>query len=287
MITRAILGTGLLGTGMAEGALSRGDRVQVWNRTAERAAGLAESGATVAASPGAAVAGVDVVQIVLTHDAAVDSVVAQLLDEARDALVASGAVIVDHSTTSPAGTAARAERLAAEGLRYLHAPVFMSPNAARAGQGTIIAAGPRAAFDAVESALTPMCASLKHVGERADLAAAMKLFGNAMNLSMLHGLADILKMGRGLGVSVDDTLAVFDVIDVRYVIQGRGKSMAREDYTPLWTVDVARKDVGLMMGCAEGATFGSLQSVADSLEALQQAGLGERDVAILGRDTDD
>lgn len=271
-----------MGTGMAEGALGRGDTVRVWNRTLDRAAGLAEHGASLHATPAEAVAGARVVHLVLTNDAAVDGVLAQL-EGSLDELVQRGVPLVDHSTTSPAGTAERAARLRERGVVYLHAPVFMSPNAARAAQGTVIVAGPRADFEAHQAALTPMCATLQHVGERSDLAAVMKLFGNAMNLSMLHGLADILTMARGLGVSPEEALAVFGIIDVRYVIEGRGRAMAAGKYEPLWTVDVARKDVSLMMACAPGQPFGALAAIDHSLDALQQAGAGELDVAVLGR----
>ncbi|MBK6581075.1 MAG: NAD(P)-dependent oxidoreductase [Sandaracinaceae bacterium] len=282
MYARAFLGTGLLGTGMAEGALGRGDTVSVWNRTLERAAGLAQHGATLAPTPAEAVVGADVVHLVLTNDAAVDGVLAQLETSLTD-LVRRGVPLLDHSTTSPAGTAARAAQLWERGVTYLHAPVFMSPNAARAAQGTVIVAGPRAGFDAHEAKLAPMCAMLRHVGERADLAAIMKLIGNAMNLSMLNGLADILTMARGLDVTPEQALAVFGIIDVRFVIDGRGRAMAAGQYDPLWTVDVARKDVALMLGCAPGESFGALAAVDHALDALQQAGAGELDVAVLGR----
>lgn len=267
---------------MAEGALGRGDTVRVWNRTLERAAGLAQKGATLHATPAEAVADASVVHLVLTHDAAVDAVLAQL-EGCLPELVRRGVPLVDHSTTSPAGTAARAARLRERGVVYLHAPVFMSPNAARAAQGTVIVAGLREHFEAHQASLAAMCATLQHVGERPDLAAIMKLFGNAMNLSMLHGLADILTMARGLDVTPEEALAVFGVIDVRYVIEGRGRAMAAGEFDPLWTVDVARKDVALMMGCAPGEPFGALASIDASLDRLQRAGAGELDVAVLGR----
>jgi 3-hydroxyisobutyrate dehydrogenase-like beta-hydroxyacid dehydrogenase len=267
---------------MAEGACTRGDAVRVWNRTAARAEPLAEHGASVHADVGAAVDGVEVVHVVLTHDAAVDGVLA-LLDGSLASLAARDVPVVDHSTTSPAGTAARSARLQAAGVRYLHAPVFMSPNAARAAQGTMIVAGPQASFDQVQPLLAPMCATLQHVGTRPDLAAAMKLFGNAMNLSMLHGLADILAMAEGLDISPTDALNVFGVIDVRYVIEGRGRNMAAADYDPLWTVDVARKDVALMTACAEGRETPALNAIAATLDGRKAAGEGELDVAVMGR----
>ena len=284
MHTRAFLGTGLLGTGMAEGARGRGDTVRVWNRTLGRAAGLREHGASLHETPSEAVSGASVVHLVLTNDAAVDGVLARLEDTLPE-LAARGVPLLDHSTTSPLGTAERAARLRSRGVTYLHAPVFMSPNAARAAQGTVIVAGPRADFDAHEALLRPMCETLQHVGERSDLAAIMKLMGNAMNLSMLHGLADVLTMARGLEMTPEQALAVFGIIDVRYVIEGRGRAMAAEKYDPLWTADVARKDASLMTACAPKERFGALASIDQSLAQLQREGAGELDVAVLGRRT--
>jgi shikimate 5-dehydrogenase len=43
----AVLGTGVIGTGIALSLLREGHSVTVWNRTAERARPLAERGATV------------------------------------------------------------------------------------------------------------------------------------------------------------------------------------------------------------------------------------------------
>ena len=44
----AFLGTGLLGSAMAEGMLRRGDTLTVWNRTEAKARALESSGAAVA-----------------------------------------------------------------------------------------------------------------------------------------------------------------------------------------------------------------------------------------------
>src|SRR5439155_11885494 len=56
MATVAFMGTGLLGSGMVEAMLRRGDAVTVWNRTESKARALEKFGALVAASPADAVA---------------------------------------------------------------------------------------------------------------------------------------------------------------------------------------------------------------------------------------
>src|SRR2546423_14948095 len=126
MATVAFLGTGLLGSGMVERMLHQGDAVTVWNRTASKARALERFGATVAASPADAVAAAERVHLTLPDDAIVD----QIVESFRGRLPAN-AIVIDHSTTSPRGTAARVARLNGAAVRFLHAPVFMSPQMAR------------------------------------------------------------------------------------------------------------------------------------------------------------
>src|SRR5258708_4818285 len=102
MAKLTFLGTGLMGSALAEAAAGRGDQVTAWNRTRSKALALSARGVRVAATPLEAVAGADRVHVMLPDDAVVDAV----LDACGDALV--GPLVIDHSTTSPSGTAARA-----------------------------------------------------------------------------------------------------------------------------------------------------------------------------------
>ncbi len=179
-----------MGAALAEAAAKRGDQVSVWNRTRAKAEALASFGITVASTPAEAVAGAERVHSILAEDTAVDAVHADCGDALAKALV------IDHSTTSPAGTAARAARMQQRGVAFLHAPVFMSPAMCRAAQGLMLAAGPKAVFDRAADALGKMTGKLEYLGERPDLAAANKLFGNAMLITITAGLADVFTMAK-------------------------------------------------------------------------------------------
>src|SRR5687767_2061986 len=72
------LGTGLIGGGLAEAAVRRGERVVVWNRSLEKTRPLEALGARVMRSPAEAVVGAARVHIALTDDTAVDSVLAAI-----------------------------------------------------------------------------------------------------------------------------------------------------------------------------------------------------------------
>jgi 3-hydroxyisobutyrate dehydrogenase-like beta-hydroxyacid dehydrogenase len=275
----AFLGTGLLGSALAEAAARRGDRITVWNRTIEKARALEPSGVRVADTPADAVRGAARVHLVLKDDVVVEEVVAAL----RPGL-APEAIIVDHTTTQPALTAARAERLTAEGVRYLHCPVFIGPAAAREGQGTVLASGPQALFDEVKDALAGMAQRVEYFGERPDLAAVYKLCGNAFIIGINALVADVLSVAAGAGAAPADALRVVEFFNPAATVTGRGKKMAAGDFTPSFELAMARKDVRLMLETAGTLPLGALPSIAQRMDELIGQGLGGEDLAVMGRD---
>ncbi|MBM3908036.1 MAG: NAD(P)-dependent oxidoreductase [Gemmatimonadetes bacterium] len=275
----AFLGTGRLGAGFVEAALGRGDRVSVWNRTPAKAEALAALGAAVAATAAEAVRGVERVHLVLKDDESVG----QVITECRAGLGAQ-TIIVDHTTTLPALTAERARRLAAEGVKYLHCPVFIGPAAARAAKGSILVAGPQALFDAVKPALELQAAKVVYFGERPDLAAIIKLIGNAYLIGTGAVMADFMSIARNNGVSAEQAMSLFDFFDPANIIQVRGASMMKGDFTPSFELTMARKDVGLMLEAAGDRPLAALPSLAARMDALIAAGHGGEDFAVLAID---
>jgi 3-hydroxyisobutyrate dehydrogenase len=278
MATIAFLGTGLMGAALAEAAAKRGDRVTAWNRTPSKAEALAPFGVRAAATVPEAVAHAERVHVMLADDAAVDAV----LDAAGDAL--RTALVVDHSTTSPAGAAARAKRLASRGIAFLHAPVFMSPKMCREAGGLMLASGPQPTFATAEAALRAMTGRLEYLGERPDLAAANKLFGNAMIISICGGLADIYAMAASLGIEATAAHALFDVFNPAGVLAYRGAAMAKGDYTAAFELTMARKDARLMIELAGNRELAVLPAIATRIDALIARGFGADDLGVLAID---
>ena len=275
----AFLGTGRLGAGFVEAALGRGDSVTVWNRTADKARALESHGATFAATPADAVRGAVRVHLVLKDDASVESVIGEL----RSGL-APTAIIVDHTTTQPALTAERARRLNAEGVRYLHCPVFIGPAMARKGQGIILAAGPRALFDDVQPALARQATTVEYLGERAEQAAVLKLCGNAYLVGTTGVVSDMLTIATRGGLTAAEAMHLFDFFNPATIISGRGKLMAARDFSTSFELVMARKDVRLMMETAGTAPLATLPSIAERMDELIAAGHGEKDMSVIAID---
>lgn len=274
----AFLGTGLLGSGFVHAALARGERVTVWNRTIAKARLLEAEGARVAATPAEAVRGAARVHLVLKDDAVVEEV----LEQARPGLGAD-AIVVDHTTTQPAATAARARRLAAEGVRYLHCPVFIGPAAARQGHGTILAAGPRALFDAVAPALRLMAQRVDYLGERPDLAAGAKLCGNAFILGIGALVADVFAIANGADLPVELVAQTLERFDIGASVAGRMRRMIDGDWSPSFELAMARKDVRLMLETADGEPLAALPMIAARMDALLAEGHGADDMSVIGK----
>ncbi|MDZ4251732.1 MAG: NAD(P)-binding domain-containing protein [Sulfuritalea sp.] len=279
MANIAFLGTGLLGAAFAEAAAQRGDTVTVWNRSADKARALTGFGIRVASTPAEAVGGATRVHLVLKDDAVVDEVIV-----AAGAGLSAEAVLIDHSTTLPALTAERAQRLAAAGLKYLHCPVFMTPAAARNAQGSMLAAGPAAVFDIVKDELAKMTGRLEYQGERSDLAAVNKLLGNALIISLSAATADVLTLAQASGVDGEAAIRLFGLLDLNAIVATRGANMARGRFAPSFELAMARKDLGLMLATAGGRPLAVLPGVADRMDRLLAAGHGADDFTVLAID---
>ncbi len=275
----AFLGTGLLGSGFVRHLLATTGSVTVWNRTPGKTTALAGAGAVVAASPAAAVADAELIHLCLRDDPAVDEVLAAALPGASPA-----AIVVDHTTTSAAGAVARGARLAAAGRGFLHAPVFMSPAAARDGKGIMLCAGPSAVFAAVQATLATMTGDVWYVGDDLRRAAGLKLLGNAMLITIAAGLADTFTLGRALEISADDTHALLARLKPGGSIDVRGKRMAGADFAASFELGMARKDLGLMLAAVGDAPLAVLAAIAARADQLIAAGHAADDLGVLAID---
>lgn len=280
MAKLTLIGTGMMGSGLASAALARGDSVTVWNRTLDRARPLEKEGATVAPSLEAAVAGADRVHIILSDDAAVDSVLARIAGA-----LAPGTPVIDHTTASPEGTKKRVQWCADHKIAFLSAPVFMSPQACRDATGIMLAAGPTALFDQLKPALEKMTGTLWYLGERPDLAAVYKLFGNAMIFTIVGGLSDVLELGASMGVDARDVMALFSKFKPAGTIDFRGPKMANLDFNATFELVMARKDLRLMLeSMSPDVKLSVLPGIATRMDDLLAQGLGEKDVAVLAQE---
>ena len=278
----AFLGTGLLGSNFVRAMRRRGLDVQVWNRTPAKARALEADGARAFDDPAAAVRGASVVHVALSDDAAVDEV----LERARPGL-GRDATLVDHTTTSPTGAAARAARWAERAIAFQHAPVFMGPQNALDATGIMLASGDKTLFDKLSPELSRMTGKLVYLGPEPDRAAAFKLFGNLFLMSMTAGIADVLTLAKAVGIKPAEAATLFDVFNPAASMGPRIKRILEGDYAhPSWELSMARKDARLMLEAAEkgGVNLALVPAIAQVMDRWIERGHAQDDWTIIARD---
>ena len=149
----AVLGLGIMGGRMAARLRDAGFPLAVWNRDPAKAAALAGPGVAAAADPAAAVAGRDVVVMVLADGPASEEV---LWARGAAGALAPGAVVVDMASIPPPDARSHAARLASRGVAYIDAPVSGGARGAEEGTLTIMAGGDAEAFARVLPVLAPL-----------------------------------------------------------------------------------------------------------------------------------
>ena len=134
--------------------------------------------------------------------------------------------------------------------------------------------------------LAGMAADLWYLGEREDLAAALKLFGNSMLFAMTGGIADILAMAKNLHVDPVEAIGVFTRFNAAAALTGRAQKIAHGDFSASFELTMARKDARLMIETAAqaGQHLGVLPAIAQRMDELIARGYGAADVGVLAID---
>ncbi|HKU36569.1 MAG TPA: NAD(P)-dependent oxidoreductase [Polyangiales bacterium] len=279
----AFLGMGLLGANFVRALRERGETVQVWNRTPAKARALTEVGATAHEDPVEAVRGATRVHLTLSDDDAVDSV----LERVRSGL-SRDAIIVDHTTTSPTGTRARAQRWAERGIAFQHAPVFMAPQNALDATGVMLASGVRTRFERLEPELSKMTGKLVYLGEEPERAAAYKLLGNSFLMFMTAGFGDFFALAKSMNVPAKEAASLFQFFNPAVTLPARiARVLAADWANPSWELQMARKDARLMLeeAARSGVPLATLPAIAQTMDRYLERGHAHDDWTVITKDS--
>jgi 3-hydroxyisobutyrate dehydrogenase len=278
----AFLGTGLLGANFTRALLKKGEKVQVWNRSAEKAKALEIYGAKAFEDVSGAVKGVNRIHLTLSDDQSVDEV----LEKASSGFDA-GAIIIDHTTTSAPGAAKRSSYWKQKGFPYIHAPVFMGPPNALDSTGIMLVSGDQQLVKMLEPELSRMTGKLWNLGELPEKAASIKLLGNLFHISLTGGVSDMLTLADTLNIPVSDISTLLEALNPGVVAQGRLKKITSNTFDqPSWELSMARKDARLMIDQA-GSSDRKLMvipAVAKKMDAWLEKGHAKDDWTIISKD---
>lgn len=278
--TVAVLGTGIMGSGMARNLLAAGMEVRAWNRSREKAEPLSEDGATVMDSPAEATDGADFVLTMLADADVTEEVVGEegVLSGLND-----GGVWLQTATVGAVGNERLAEIAGDRDVPYVDAPVLGTRQPAEQGQLVVLASGPEDVQEKCEPVFEAVGRKTLWLGE-AGAGSRLKLVVNNWIAGLLAVLAETISLARATGVDPDSFLETIEggPLGVPYA-QIKGQMMIEEDFPTSFSAKLARKDVGLILEAAEaqGLHLALAEAVAACFEQAIEAGHGDEDMAAI------
>jgi 3-hydroxyisobutyrate dehydrogenase len=256
----AVLGTGIMGAGMARSMRRAGLAVAAWNRTQAKAEPLAADGVQVADSVGDAVDGADVVVTMLFDSDAVLSATKEVT-----ANLAAGAVWLQSATVGVRGIRQIAD--AANGAALVDAPMLGTKQPAEQGKLVPIVSGDPALIEKAQPVLDAVGTKTVRAGDALGQASALKLACNSWIFAITAATAQSVALAEQLG---GDGAKFLDAIDGGPVnspyAQLKGTMMLDADFTTSFGLDGGRKDLALIREAAESASVDA--TLVDALLTL-------------------
>jgi len=267
-----------MGAGMARNLLLAGLPVDVWNRTPERAATLAEAGAVAHADPADAVAHAGVVITILSEATATRSVA---VDAGMLAAMVPGAVWAQMGTIGVAATEEFAGLVAAQrpDVLFVDAPVSGTRAPAEAGELLVLASGPEQAKALVEPAFGAVGRATRWLGE-AGAASRLKLVMNTWLMFLIEGAAEVMALADSVGVDRSEVLELVGTGRMGTpVAGGKAQKMYSGDDSPDFALELAVKDLSLALDAAPGRSLDVLAALRDRWQRLVDQGMGGLDMS--------
>jgi len=281
------VGLGQMGTAMAANLASAGSRVIAYVRRPEQQGKLTALGL----KPTTNIADLfdcEIVISMLPNDDAVREVVFGREAVGLDGLAQGlrpGAVHLSMSTISTAAATELASEHASNEQGYVAAPVFGNPDAARARQLYIVAAGAAADVERCRPLLDSLGQKTFVVGIDPAQANLIKLLGNMMTATTLETFGEIVAVFRKRGL---DPTPFLDIM-TNTMFGGRahkiyGAKIVTERYAPGFRLPLALKDVRLALAEADGAgvPMPSVDVVRDRMMTGVARGYADLDWSVLG-----
>lgn len=278
-----IVGLGVMGLPMARHLLAAGHSVTGYARTPATVARLVEAGGIGASSVAAAAAGADVFITMVPDSPQVEEVVlgeGGLLENAPE-----GLLYIDMSSIRPDVAVRVADACREKGVRALDAPVSGGEKGAVEASLSIMVGGAKADFEAALPILERLGRTVVHVGPSGSgqtvKAANQLIVGGTYEL-----LAEAIVFLEAYDVDTQAALRVLGGgLAGSRILETKGDSMLRREFTPGFRVDLHHKDMGIVTDAAREAgvvtPLGAL--VAQLIASLRAQGDGGLDHSALLR----
>jgi putative dehydrogenase len=249
-----VVGLGAMGAGIALSIRRAAFDVHVFDVRPGAARAFATEGGTACDTAAQLAAACDVVVSAVVNAAQTEDVLFGAGGAA--AAMRKGSAFVMCSTVDPNWSSALEGRLMERGLLYLDAPMSGGAAKAAAGELTMMTSGRAEAYARCQPVLDAMAARVYKLGDRAGAGSKVKIIHQLLAGVHIAAAAEAMALGLREGV---DPQALYDVITHSagnsWMFGNRMAHVLEGDYTPLSSVDIFVKDLGLVLDLARTSKF--------------------------------
>lgn len=273
----AILGLGIMGSGMANRLLSSGFQVAVYSRNRDKAKPLADAGAFVASSPAEAAAHANTIISMVADDFASRAV--WLGDKGALAGAKAGSILIESSTLTVEWVKELAAAAGQRSCEFLDAPVTGTKPHAESGQLLFLVGGPERALEKAHQVFSVLGRDVIYLGPTGS-GALMKLVNNFMAAVQAVSFGEALALIKAGGLDRDKAVSILtEGVPGSPMVKRVATRVATGDFTPHFFMRLMAKDVGYAIKEAKDRGI-DLPTAAAALSVFRDAietGRGEED----------
>ena len=279
----AILGLGIMGSGMANRLLSANFPLAVYNRNREKCIPFASAGAFVASSPREAASRSQIILSMVGDDAASRNVWLGENGALNGAL--RGSLLIESSTLSGDWIRELSAHAAERGCQFLDAPVTGSKPHAASGELLFLVGGCAEAFEAARPVFSVLGRDAVHLGP-AGSGCLMKLINNFICGVQAASFAEGVSMIRAGGLDPAKAVSVLTGgAPGSGIVKRIADRIASNDFTPDFALRWMTKDLSYALQDASARNI-PLRTASAALSVFEQAiaaGHGDEDFSAVSK----
>lgn len=279
--TVALIGTGVMGRGMAKNLMKNGYRLLVYSRTRAKAEELIEAGAEWRNSPGEAAKDADAVITMVGYPHDVEEV--YLGEGGIIANAKKGAYLIDMTTSSPKLAQRIYDEAKKAGLYALDAPVSGGDIGAREGRLSIMVGGDKEVFEAALPLFEAMGTNIVLQGGP-GAGQHTKMCNQIAIASNMIGVCEALIYAKKSGLDPKNVLKSIETGAAgSWSLSNLAPRIINGDFEPGFYVKHFVKDMGIALESARemGLDLPGLKLASELYQKMVDNGFGDKGTQVL------